>query len=287
MTVYPRFVPLGVLPDLALVAGLLALWTVRRTPWGRAALFAVAYFLILLAPVLGLIDSSYTAWFSPVADHYQYLAIISISALAGAALSLLPERGLPDRLTGGLALVAVLAFVTVRQQAPYRSEIALFARLLLDAPYSPRAYTLMGSAQMSAGRYQESIENLESAIAIDPNDALAHSNLCAGLLHMGRFEEGALECRETLRLDPHAYAALNNLAIMLGFQGRWEESSEFARRALQINPLDPVTHYNLALALEKMDRTNEAIPHLQEALRLKPGFPEATAELQAVLTRDK
>ena len=61
--IYPRWNVdgsslLAFLPLLLLLGGLAFLWT-RRKSWGRAPLFAVAYFLIMLLPVLGFLNMSF------------------------------------------------------------------------------------------------------------------------------------------------------------------------------------------------------------------------------------
>ena len=70
----------------SVVTGLL-LWT-RNTAWGRPALFAWAFYGLALAPVMGFVDV-YFMKYSLVADHYQYIAVLSVCACAGALL----ERG--------------------------------------------------------------------------------------------------------------------------------------------------------------------------------------------------
>ena len=69
-------------PLLLLIGGVAALW-MRRNAWGRAPFFAAAYFLIGLLPVLGFLKMSFMP-LSLVSDHFQYLAMIGITVLAGA-----------------------------------------------------------------------------------------------------------------------------------------------------------------------------------------------------------
>ena len=93
--VYPRWVIdasawLAWLPLLAASGLAAAAWGWRRS-WGRPLLFALAYYSLLLSPVLGFFDIYYMR-FSYVADHYQYLALVGIVALAVAGLRALWAR---------------------------------------------------------------------------------------------------------------------------------------------------------------------------------------------------
>jgi len=87
--IYPRWhldaaSPLSWLP-LLLWFGLLGLcWRFRRG-WGRHALFGLGCFTLNLFPVLGLFDMYFLA-LSRVSDHFLYLPLIAVLALAAAAL---------------------------------------------------------------------------------------------------------------------------------------------------------------------------------------------------------
>ena len=93
--IYPRWhidasQPLAYLPLIAAGAVAVVLWR-RRDRWGRAPLFAFAYFAVSLFPVLGFFKV-YFFRFSFVADHFQYLASMGPLALAGAGLTRLFAR---------------------------------------------------------------------------------------------------------------------------------------------------------------------------------------------------
>jgi hypothetical protein len=68
----------------AVAATSLLVWQ-RRRPWGRALLFAWLFFCVALLPVMGFVDIAFMRY-SLVADHYQYIAIIGVIALAAAAV---------------------------------------------------------------------------------------------------------------------------------------------------------------------------------------------------------
>ena len=70
------------LPGMALLVCLALFWW-KRASWGRPLLFALGYFVVTLFPVLGFFDQGFYAC-SLVADHWQYISIIAIIALASA-----------------------------------------------------------------------------------------------------------------------------------------------------------------------------------------------------------
>src|SRR5271165_3859181 len=118
ITIYPRWQIdagqwISYLPLLAVIITLSILW-LKRERWSRAYLFAFAYFIVALLPVLGLIDN-HIFRLSLVFDHFQYLGSIGPLALAGAGLAQFSDFTIPRKpwlqsaLCAGLLLVLGMA----------------------------------------------------------------------------------------------------------------------------------------------------------------------------------
>src|SRR5256885_9473676 len=106
------------LPLLAALAGLFALWQIRGK-WSRPVLFAAAYFVVSLFPVLGFF-TVYFFRYSFVSDHFQYLASMGPFALAGAGITAVADSlKWKPFLRGALCgiLLLLLGFSTCRQSA--------------------------------------------------------------------------------------------------------------------------------------------------------------------------
>jgi protein O-mannosyl-transferase len=73
------------IPDIALLAVFALSWRFRAR-WGRPILFALGYFIVMLLPILGLLNT-YFMRYSLVADHYQYAGMIGVIALATVGVS--------------------------------------------------------------------------------------------------------------------------------------------------------------------------------------------------------
>ena len=149
----PAFLPLALL--IAVAAWL---WANRKS-WGRAPLFALAYFAVTLLPVLGWVDMAFMR-FSLVADHLQYPAMIGVIALvSGVAASACPASG-PKGLAGKLAAaacVAILGILTWGRAALYADEPRLWQDNLARNPFASTAWDNLGLARSRAGRYDEAV----------------------------------------------------------------------------------------------------------------------------------
>ena len=101
MFVYPQWIVIASDPRwwLALAATLSTtalLFIYRRNEIVRALLFAWLFFCIALLPVMGFTDV-YFMKYSLVADHYEYIALLAVCALAGAALAGKKRAGPPKQ----------------------------------------------------------------------------------------------------------------------------------------------------------------------------------------------
>jgi len=283
MTIYPRFTPMGVFPDVALVAVLVALWLYRDTSWGRALCFAVAYYILSLSLVLGFFHMGYSVY-SWVADRFQYLALPALAALAGAGISLLARRVKPAAIAAGVALAAALLVATVFQQAAYLSLEALWRNQLRFTPNSSIALTNLGINLIQQGRIPEALECLENASLIEPGFAEAHADRGGALLALGRVDESIIQFREALRLNPKTIVAADNLGTALAKQGRIQEATAQFREALKIDPRDATAHDNLGTMLAAAGKMDEAIQEFRAALAIQPFMAPAKKHLERALS---
>ena len=111
MTIYPRWQIdaaqwTSYLPLLAVIVVLFVFWLKRSSGWG-SCFFAFAYFLVALLPALGLADNTIFRY-SLVFDHFQYLAGMSVLALAGAGMVRLADAVIPGKIWLQSILAAVL-----------------------------------------------------------------------------------------------------------------------------------------------------------------------------------
>ena len=115
------------MPLILLGACLTVLWVYRKR-WGKAPLAALGYFLLMVAPVLGLLDMTF-AMHSLVADHLQYVPMIGVIALVAAGLTVgfsrLTSRHAPYYVVAA-ALVGMLAVMTFRQAKLYQDPEAFW-----------------------------------------------------------------------------------------------------------------------------------------------------------------
>ena len=286
MFVYPRWQidpasALSYLPVALLVGTLLVCWRFRRQ-WGKAMLFGLGYFVVMLLPVLGFLNI-YFMRFSLVADHWQYFAVIGPLALAAAGLTAAwgffgaRKSFLGPALSG--TLLTMLGVLTWRQSQTYTDSVTLWRTTAARNPGSDLVEYNLGCVLLPAGHLEEAKAHLQKALQIQPDFADAHNNLGNLLLQQGQVDEAIAHFQKALQLQPDFADARSNLGGALLQKGRTGEAMAQFQKASEIEPNDALTRYNLGSALFKSGRLDEAIAQFQSALELRPEFAEACAKL--------
>ena len=137
---------------------------------------------------------------------------------------------------------------------------------------------------MNQGRFDESIEEYERALALDPAMAIAIVGLGWDSLYLGQFEKGLEFYDKAIRLSPH------DPALGLWYGGKaegyfglkqYDQAIESARRAIAISPNNSFAHVVLVAALALTDHEAEAREALQRYLASVPFGPKTIAACKA------
>jgi Flp pilus assembly protein TadD len=228
------------------------------------------WFLVALAPALGLLQVGEQAW----ADRYAYFALpgLAIAAAWGAA-ALAPRRA--ARLLPALAAAVALALTAAAaaQARHWRDNETLFTRAAAVTEGNFVAQNNLGTILLEQGRVGEAIERYREAARLRPDQARTRSNLGAALLRAGRLQEAAAALREATRLDPAEAEAHYNLGLVLDRLGRPAEAVVAYRGALRLQPRDLPALSALGATLLQLGRPGEAVAPLALAAQLAPGDP--------------
>ncbi|MBU0617154.1 MAG: tetratricopeptide repeat protein [Planctomycetes bacterium] len=289
--IYPRWEIdlanwLTYLPDLALLLLFVLCWRYRRA-WGRPILFALAYYVVTLGPVLGFVNI-YFMRYSLVADHYQYVSIIAIIALiasAGRAALTWISRGRPwPGRAVAAAIVLALGLLTWRQSRAYENAETLWRDTLSKNRTAWMVHSNLGNILCARGELDGAIGHYREALHLTADNAEVHNNLGNALALAGKTDEAIPHYQQALQLKPDYADAHNNLGLALAMRGSLDEAIGYYRTALEIAPRYARAHVNLGNALANQHRYGEAIDHYQVALESEPNHAEAHANLANALS---
>ena len=265
--------------------GAAAAWTMRRMP--RLGFLGAWFFLVLL-PTSSIIPLA-----DPAVEHRMYLPLAAAVALLVLGADWVLRHALPsrDRLRQGVAAgllgVIVLTFglITIRRNADYRTEVAIWSATVAVRPQNPRAPRNLGAALGRASRYDEAIRSDLESLRLDPSHPQTHSNLGATLAEQGDLEGAIAHDLEALRLNPRDADAHSNLANTLLKLGDASGAAAHHAQALRLKPYSPQIQVNAGAALAARGELPEAIAHYEEALRLDPDNAQAHTNLGNALAK--
>ncbi len=262
---------------LALISG--AVWALWRRP---AAGYLGAWFFAILAPT-----SLVPVATQPIAEHRLYLPLAAVMVLAAAALfkgcaALLrgSKAGLAAGLSACLVLAAAYGDMTIRRNALYASETAIWADTVAKEPGNARAHLHLGRALYGANRIVEADRQFRLGLVLQPRgnyDALF--DLGNALLREGRASEAAACLEEAVRIRPDSFEAQSSWGDSLFACGRLAEAGDRYEEALRLNPAYALAEYDLGNVLARLGRMAEAVGHYEAALRLNPAYSEAEDNL--------
>ena len=191
------------------------------------------WYLITLLPVIGLVQVGGQS----MADRYSYLPSIGV-----------------------FIIVCWAATDLTRQWAGRRAFLLLISAVTLTAcAFRTRA---------QLGCWQDTRTLFQNAIAVDPDNYIAHSSYGNYLQSLGQLEPARLECQRAVEIMPAYVLGYTCLSSVLEAQGRTNEAITTLRDGLKIRPDFSDARCELAKLLFDNDRNVEAETELEAGLKI-------------------
>ncbi len=270
------------LPLAALAAVMAVLW-VKRNLWGRPLFFAMAYFVVALLPVAGLLNMTFFQY-AYVADHFQYLAAMGPLALVGAGMARISQVAFFRPMASNPGAWAAYNNIGMIREREGKNDEALpmFRKSLETNPRYTSAMLNLGGALLIIGDVQGAIEQCRNALAIEPDNVSGYANLGMALVQAGRGDEAVAALKRALELDPDDTPALTTLGMFYVRQNRPRDALPELQRLVELRPDDPKARNDYGGVLYELGELDPAQAQFEEALRLNPNFVDARNNLAIV-----
>ena len=264
------------LPLALIVISLAVLWA-RRKSWGRAPLFAMGYFVLMLLPVLGIAKMSFMK-LSFVADHLQYFALIGVIAFTAAVLARAAAAAGWRGRAGTFAAagcVAVLALLTWHRAWLYADGERLWQDDIAKQPGSWVAWNNLGDVCSRAGRQDDALGCFKHSIALNPKYPVTWHNLGRLTALMGNPNEAIFDYSKAIELKPDYASAYNGRGNVQYHAGEYALALKDYDKALELMPYYADAYNNRGNLQVVQGQYADAIRDFDEAIRLKPDFATA------------
>jgi protein O-mannosyl-transferase len=294
MTVYPRWrfdspTLMEWLPLVTLITVVLVLWF-----WPgrerRSFFFALAYFIVALLPVVGLVRMAYPRSGTLVADHFQYFADLSLIALFSVGIARVwASRRHEIAIASGVLtflLIGAMGSYTWARASVYRNEETLWRDNFSKNPDAWQGHNRIGQVFFDQKKFDEAAQHFERAVQLKPELSDNYNQLGLTYCRLNRFDEGIAEYRKGLRLKEEKSSTANtsaaatmrtNLANALTITGN--NFNELAQR----HSAEGAAIAAEADRKEAMGRYGEAISEYEKALAIAPDHPAIHRNLGVLL----
>jgi TolB-like protein/Tfp pilus assembly protein PilF len=176
------------------------------------------------------------------------------------------------------SLLARYSYVTPDEAFP-KAKAAAQKALAIDDQLAEAYASLAYIARYYNWAWQESERNSQLAIRFNPGYATAHHWYSLLLAALGRGNESIEEVNRALELDPLSLIIKTNKGYVYYFARRSKEAIEQLKKTLEMDPTFNLAHVRLGLAYESEKMTGEAIREFQAAVDLSGRNPESVAAL--------
>ncbi len=238
-------------------------------------LVAWVYFLITLFPVLGFLQVGNQS----MADRFTYLPSLGPFLAAGVGTGWCFEKinrfGKRIVIMAGAGLVVLVYFVflsylTVHQIGVWKNSIVFWSTVISETGKRPPfvAYLNRGSAFQKIGRADLAIEDLNTAIAINPNYYEAYYDRGLAFAAQGSLDRAVKDFDEALALNPAFDPAYNNRGAAHLLSGRRDLALEDFATAIELNSTNAEAYVNRAYCYLNDGKTALALPDLQKGCSL-------------------
>jgi tetratricopeptide (TPR) repeat protein len=165
------------------------------------------------------------------------------------------------------------------QNGRFSDAEKLAVHITQDFPKHQFAWKVLGAVLGETGRKSEAVDANQTAVALSPQDAAAHSNLGITLQELGRLDEAEASYNQAIALKADFAEAHSNLGNTLKELGRLDEAEASYNQAIALKPDYAEAHSNLGNTLKELGRLDEAEASYNEAIALKPDYAEAHSNL--------
>ena len=262
------------------------MWKNRKTAWGRDVILAFGFFLLMIAPVLGLVDIAYMriTW---VADHFLYLPMIGpLALLIAATTTWIQKRDGRERIVFTAMAVGVMLFLAANSffyTINWIDEDRLWEHTLASNHDAWQAHNRLGVRELNRGDLDKAYYHFRNSSRIRPDLGETKNNLGVVLLKLGRVDEALEAYQDAAANWPQNLGIRYNLADTYLQAGRLDDARAGFVKLLEAEPSNPMFLHKHALTLLKLGEKEKAVETFRRAVELDPSFQPAKEGLEAAL----
>jgi DNA-binding winged helix-turn-helix (wHTH) protein/tetratricopeptide (TPR) repeat protein len=261
-----------------------ALYAQGRTLLAKRSAESVQQSVELFSQAIA-IDPKYTAAYAGLADAY-----ILAGSYGNSFLS--PQTAMPKAKAAAETALALdnnsteahasLAYIKLIYDWDWNGAEAEFRRALQLNPNYLAAHHWYSHELMAEGRVQESHEQSEQALAIDPLNVLMNEHMAWHHMMAREYDRSIPQALKTIELDPDFVQAHRVLALDYLYTGRFKEACAEFEKGVTLSHDDPIARAYLARCYALSHRQADARQIVDALVKASVERYVSAAEIAAV-----
>ncbi len=254
---------LSIIPFLILLMVLFKAW--KHYP---ALFFGLAFFLVSIAPLLQILPFGKAVQ----AERYTYIAYIGLFyCFAFAIQRLLSGHNKPlvtIILTIWLGALSVLSF---QYMQVWKNSETLWSAVIKAYPEHYFAWQSRGQYHTNAGNYPQAQQDLNEAIALNPNFSGVYFERGRLFMKRGELFKAIEDFSATIERNPnHARAYLNRGICILQLNDNHQVGLFNINKAIEADPNYALAWFNRGMIHKRKGRHEAALADVKQAVELAP-----------------
>ena len=146
------------------------------------------------------------------------------------------------------------------------------------APDDAGVRVALGVTLTRGGRNAEAVQELQRALAVEPNHDEARRYLGRALAALGRIDEAVAEWRKALVLRPNNWQVLSDMGLALYQAARYDDAEAAYRQLVTLQPDNVIGYQMLGTVNQVRGRNDEALAFYEKAIAISP-VPQALSNM--------
>jgi len=177
--------------------------------------------------------------------------------------------------------------ITHYRQGNLQAAAQLAEQLLRSNPDDTGLLEITAVVALQTGNVDLAIDRFRRQISLQPENALAYSNLCLALHTLGKDGEAFDAGKQAIHLDPQLADAWNNLGNVYKAGNHLQGALEHYEKALELERNNPELHVNAGVTSQLLGDLETAERRYRDALKLDRKFAYAHNNLATVLQKQE
>lgn len=170
-----------------------------------------------------------------------------------------------------------------------RADAALIslAKLSLKMPGDWKVWFLKAEAELALGKGKEALGSTDTACALGAVEPMLYHLRSTINLSLGRINDAIDDLQKILEKNPNDVTALTNLSLPLARQTRTQEALAAVEKAVALAPNNLPARYRLATQFVELGRLADGIAQYNTILDIQHDHPGALEQLARLLPQEE